>query len=130
MPPAFLQVALPVLYVYDADAQVARLPGFDMNLLPIVSRVLKEHAGTGQVTVITGTPTTPDSLQEAYTRLALQYPELQRASPEAGNLIAAEMIADNFDAEAVLGHLQRIVEERRKTPAKDEAGEEPEGPEP
>lgn len=111
---AFLQVSIPVLYVYDVDAVPSDAPGFDMNLLPVISRALKVRAGTGQITVITGTPTTPDNLTEAYTRLALQYGELQKASPEAANLILAEFIADNFDAEAVHQHLGRVVEERRK----------------
>ena len=108
----FLQVAIPILYVYDADATPGHGPGFDMNLLPVISRALKMRAGTEHLTVITGTPTTPDSLTDAYTNLALRYPELQKASPEAANLIAAEFIADNFDAEAVLAHLRRIVDER------------------
>jgi hypothetical protein len=114
MPQGFLEVAIPVLYVYDEDAMPTAPPGFDMNLLPVISRVLKRHAGTGQVTVITGTPTTPDALGSAFTRLALQYAELEKASPEAANLIVAEAVADNFDAEAVVAHLQRIVEERKK----------------
>ena len=114
MSQGFLQVAIPVLYVYDADALPTEAPGFDMNLLPVISRALKVRAGTAQLTVITGTPTTPEGLSEAFTRLALQYGELQKASPEAANLILAEFIADNFDAEAVHGHLGRVVEERRK----------------
>ncbi|MCA1812429.1 MAG: hypothetical protein LC624_00580 [Halobacteriales archaeon] len=114
MPPPFLQVAIPVLYVWDKDHVPSEAPGMDLNLLPIISRALKVHAGTGQVTVITGSPTTPDELPEAFTRLGLQYPELERASPEAANLLAAEFIADNFDAELVQEHLQRILEERRK----------------
>lgn len=121
MPPAFLQVAVPVLYVYDPDALPTEAPGFDMNLLPVVSRALKVHAATKAVTVITGTPTAPEHLGDAFTRLALQYSELQRATEEASNLIAAEFIADNFDAEAIIGHLQRIVEERRKQ-VEDEVG--------
>lgn len=122
MPQGFLQVAIPVLYVYDPDAMPTKAPGFDMNLLPVISRALKTRAGTEQVTVITGTPTTLDSLAEAFTQLALRYPELQRASPEAANLMAAEFVADNFDARAVLEHLQRLVEERAKAapPARDE----------
>ena len=121
MPPAFLQVAVPILYVYDPDALPTEAPGFDMNLLPVVSRALKVHAGTEQVTVITGTPTSQENLGEAFTRLALQYGELQRATADASNLIAAEFLADNFDAEAVIAHLQRIVEERRKQ-LEDEVG--------
>lgn len=114
MSQGFLQVSIPVLYVYDADAMPTEPPGFDMNLLPVISRALKVRAGTGQVTVITGTPTTPDNLHQAFTRLALQYAELQRASPEAANLIVAEFIADNFDAEAVREHLGTIIEGRAK----------------
>ncbi|HEV8359635.1 MAG TPA: hypothetical protein VGR28_04175 [Candidatus Thermoplasmatota archaeon] len=108
----FLQVAIPVLYVYDADAQPTQPPGFDMNLLPVISRALKQRAGTQQLTVITGTPSLPEDLGEAFTNLALRYRELQKATPEAGNLIAAEFLADHFDAEAVVGHLQRILAER------------------
>lgn len=108
----FLQVAIPILYVYDADALPEGPPGFDMNLLPVISRALKQRAQTEQVTVITGTPTTPDNLADAFTNLALRYPELQKASPEAANLIAAEFVADNFDGPAVLEHLKRIVAER------------------
>jgi hypothetical protein len=114
MAQGFLQVSIPVLYVYDADAMPTEAPGFDMNLLPVISRALKVRAGTAQVTVITGTPTTPEGLTDAYTRLALQYAELQKATPEAANLILAEFIADNFDPEAVHEHLGRVVEERRK----------------
>lgn len=114
MAQGFLQVCIPVLYVYDADAMPTQPPGFDMNLLPVVSRALKTRAGTAQVTVITGTPTTPESLGEAFTRLALQYAELQKASPEAANLIVAEFVADTFDAEMVIEHLKSIVEQRRK----------------
>lgn len=114
MSQGFLQVSIPVLYVYDADAMPTEPPGFDMNLLPVISRALKVRAGTGQVTVITGTPTTPDNLVEAYTRLALQYGELQKASPEAANLIIAEFIADNFDPEQVRDHLAKLIEERAK----------------
>lgn len=124
MAQGFLQVVLPVLYVYDPDSVPTEPPGFDTDLLPIVSRALKNHAGTAQLTVITGAPTTPDGLADAFTRLALQYPELRRASVEAANLLCAEFVADNFDGEAVLGHLQRILEQRRKE------GAEPEEPEP
>jgi hypothetical protein len=121
----FLQVAIPILYVYDPDARPAQGPGFDMNLLPVISRALKLRAGTEQLTVITGTPTTPEGLTDAYTNLALRYPELQKASPEAANLIAAEFIADNFDAEAVLEHLQRLVEERSVKLKDSDEGPEP-----
>lgn len=116
---AFLQLAIPVLYVYDPEARVEHLPGFDMNLLPVVSRVLKEHAGTKDVTVVTGTPTTPDELPAAFTRLALSVPDLQRASPEAGAMALAEMALDNFDAEAVRAQLERLVAERESA-AKEE----------
>lgn len=111
---AFLQVAIPVLYVYDEAEVPTAAPGFDMGLLPMVSRVLKDHAGTTNVTVITGAPAPVQAIDQAFTHLALQYPKLQKASPEAGNLIAAEFIADNFDADAVLEHLTRIVEERQR----------------
>ena len=57
MPPAFLQVAIPVLYVYDEGTLPEVPPGFDMGLLPVISRALKEHANTSKVTVITGAPT-------------------------------------------------------------------------
>ncbi|GEM_PF-3717584 len=114
MPPAFLQVAIPVLYVYDEGALPEAPPGFDMSLLPVISRALKEHANTSKVTVITGAPTSADDLPRAYTGLGLQYASIQKASPEAGNLLVAEFVADHFDAEAVLEHLRRIVEERQK----------------
>lgn len=110
----FLQVAIPVLYVYDPDEDPERVPGFDMNLLPVTSRVLKEHAGTLNVTVITGTPTTPEELPEAFTRLALSLPDLQRASPEAGALALAELAMENFDGEAVRAALDRLLSEREK----------------
>lgn len=114
MPPAFLQVAIPVLYVYDEGTLPEAPPGFDMGLLPVISRALKEHANTGKVTVITGAPTSAEDLSRAYTNLGLQYATIQKASPEAGNLLVAEFVADHFDAEAVLEHLKRIVEERQK----------------
>ncbi len=114
MAQAFLHVAIPVLYVYDEGIVPPGAPGFDMGLLPVVSRVLKDHAGTEQVTVITGAPHPVGALDSAFTHLALQYPSLKKATPEAGNLIVAEFIADNFDADAVLAHLARIVEERQK----------------
>jgi hypothetical protein len=114
MPPAFLQVAIPVLYVYDEGTLPDAPPGFDMGLLPVVSRALKEHAATPKVTVITGAPTSPDELARAYTNLGLQYGTLQKATPEAGNLLVAEFVADHFDGEAVLEHLKRILEERQK----------------
>jgi hypothetical protein len=111
---AFLQVAIPILYVYDEDVVPPDAPGFDMGLLPVVSRVLKDHAGTDEVTVITGAPTPAQALDSAFTHLALQYGSLQKASAEAGNLIVAEFVADNFDAEKVLEHLKRIVDERQR----------------
>lgn len=114
MPPAFLQVAIPVLYVYDEDTVPEVPPGFDMGLLPVISRALKEHANTPKVTVITGAPTSADDLSRAYASLALQYAHIQKASPEAGNLLVAEFVADHFDPEAVLDHLQRLVEERQR----------------
>ena len=114
MPPAFLQVAIPVLYVYDEGTLPEAPPGFDMGLLPVISRALKEHANTSKVTVITGAPTAADELARAYTSLGLQYGSLQKASPEAGNLLVAEFIADHFDPEAVLEHLKRILEERQR----------------
>jgi len=114
MAQGFLQVAIPVLYVYDRDAVPTEPPGFDMNLLPVISRALKQRAGTTQVTVITGTPTTPEEVDRAFTHLALQYPELRKATAEAANLIVAEFISDHFDGAAVLEHLQRIVEQQRK----------------
>lgn len=114
MPPAFLQVAIPVLYVYDEGTLPDAPPGFDMGLLPVVSRALKEHANTSKVTVITGAPTAPEDLARAYTNLGLQYGTLQRASPEAGNLLVAEFVADHFDLDAVLEHLHRIRDERQK----------------
>jgi hypothetical protein len=114
MPPAFLQVAIPVLYVYDDGSLPDVPPGFDMGLLPVISRALKEHANTSKVTVITGAPTGPEDLPRAYTSLGLQYATIQRASPEAGNLMVAEFIADHFDMEAVLEHLKRIHAERQK----------------
>jgi hypothetical protein len=114
MPPAFLQVAIPVLYVYDEGTIPEAPPGFDMGLLPVISRALKEHANTGKVTVITGAPTSAEDLSRAFTNLGLQHASIQKASPEAGNLLVAEFVADHFDAEAVLDHLKRIVEERQK----------------
>jgi hypothetical protein len=114
MPPAFLQVAIPVLYVYDDGMLPEAPPGFDMGLLPVISRALKEHANTSKVTVITGAPTSSEDLPRAYTSLGLQYATIQRASPEAGNLLVAEFVADHFDGEAVLDHLKRILEERQR----------------
>lgn len=114
MPPAFLHVAIPVLYVYDEGTLPETPPGFDMGLLPVISRALKEHANTPKVTVITGAPTTPEDIARAYTSLGLQYATLQKATPEAGNLLVAEFVADHFDGEAVLDHLKRILEERQK----------------
>ena len=114
MPPAFLQVAIPVLYVYDEGTLPEVPPGFDMGLLPVISRALKEHANTTKVTVITGAPTAAEDLPRAYTSLGLQYASLQKASPEAGNLLVAEFVADHFDMEAVLEHLGRIREERQR----------------
>jgi thiamine monophosphate kinase len=114
MPPAFLQVAIPVLYVYDEGTLPESPPGFDMGLLPVISRALKENANTSKVTVVTGAPTSADELPRAFTSLGLQYASLTRASPEAGNLMVAEFVADHFDAEAVLEHLQRLVEERQR----------------
>lgn len=114
MPPAFLQVAIPVLYVYDEDVVPDAPPGFDMSLLPVISRALKEHANTTKVTVITGAPTAAEELPRSFTSLALQAANLQRASPEAGNLLVAEFVADHFDTEAVMEHLQRIVAERAR----------------
>lgn len=114
MPPAFLQVAIPVLYVYDDGTLPEVPPGFDMGLLPVISRALKEHANTSKVTVITGAPTAAEDLPRAYTSLGLQYANLQRASPEAGNLLVAEFVADHFDIDAVLDHLGRIKEERQR----------------
>lgn len=114
MPPAFLQVAIPVLYVYDEGTLPDLPPGFDMGLLPVISRALKEHANTPKVTVITGAPTAAEDLPRAYTNLGLQYANLKKATPEAGNLLVAEFIADHFDIDAVLDHLQRIRDERQK----------------
>lgn len=114
MPPAFLQVAIPVLYVYDDGTLPEAPPGFDMGLLPVVSRALKEHANTSKVTVITGAPTAADDLSRAYTSLGLQYASIKKASPEAGNLLVAEFVADHFDLDAVLDHLKRIQEERQR----------------
>lgn len=114
MPPAFLQVAIPVLYVYDEGTLPEAPPGFDMGLLPVISRALKEHANTPKVTVITGAPTAADDLPRAYTSLGLQYATIQKASPEAGNLLVSEFIADHFDLDAVLEHLQRIQAERQR----------------
>lgn len=114
MPPAFLQVAIPVLYVYDEGALPEAPPGFDMGLLPVISRALKEHANTSRVTVITGAPTAAEDLPRAYTSLGLQYATLQKASPEAGNLLVAEFVADHFDLDAVLDHLTRIRDERQR----------------
>lgn len=111
---AFLQVAIPVLYVYDEGEVPTESPGFDMGMLPVVSRVLKDHAGTDKVTVITGAPAPSGDLPSAFTHLALQYANLKKASPEAGHLLAAEFVADNFDAEKVLKHLEKIVEERQR----------------
>ena len=114
MPPAFLQVAIPVLYVYDEGSLPDVPPGFDMGLLPVISRALKEHANTSKVTVITGAPTAAEDLPRAYTSLGLQYANLQKASPEAGNLLVAEFVADHFDIDAVIDHLHRIRDERQK----------------
>lgn len=114
MPPAFLQVAIPVLYVYDDGTLPEVPPGFDMGLLPVISRALKEHANTTKVTVITGAPTAAEDLPRAYTSLGLQYASLQKASPEAGNLLVAEFVADHFDIDLVLEHLNRIKEERQR----------------
>ena len=114
MPPAFLQVAIPVLYVYDEGTLPEAPPGFDMSLLPVISRALKEHANTSKVTVITGAPTSGDDLVRAYTSLGLQYATIKKASPEAGNLLVAEFVADHFDLEAVMEHLRRIQEERQR----------------
>lgn len=112
MPPAFLQVAIPVLYVYDEGVLPEVPPGFDMGLLPVISRALKEHANTPKVTVITGAPTAAEELPRAFTSLGLQYANLQRATPEAGNLMVAEFVADHFDLDAVMEHLVRLKEER------------------
>ena len=114
MPPAFLQVAIPVLYVYDEGSLPDAPPGFDMGLLPVISRALKEHANTSKVTVITGAPTAADDLPRAYTSLGLQFATIKKASPEAGNLLVAEFVADHFDLDAVLDHLKRIQEERQR----------------
>jgi hypothetical protein len=114
MPPAFLQVAIPVLYVYDEGTLPEAPPGFDMSLLPVISRALKEHANTSRVTVITGAPTSSEELGRAYTNLGLQFASIKKASPEAGNLLVAEFVADHFDLEAVLDHLQRIRDERQR----------------
>lgn len=114
MPPAFLQVAIPVLYVYDDGTLPEVPPGFDMGILPVISRALKEHANTTKVTVITGAPTAAEDLPRAYTSLGLQYANLKRASPEAGNLLVAEFVADHFDIDSVLDHLNRIREERQR----------------
>ncbi|HUR68876.1 MAG TPA: hypothetical protein VM370_06485 [Candidatus Thermoplasmatota archaeon] len=114
MPPAFLQVAIPVLYVYDEGTLPDVPPGFDMGLLPVISRALKEHANTSKVTVITGAPTAAEDLPRAYTSLGLQYANLKKASPEAGNLLVAEFVADHFDIDAVLDHITRIREERQR----------------
>lgn len=114
MPPAFLQVAIPVLYVYDEGTLPEVPPGFDMGLLPVISRALKEHANTPKVTVITGAPTAAEDLPRAFTGLGLQYANLTKATPEAGNLMVAEFVADHFDMDAVLDHLNRIREERQK----------------
>lgn len=114
MPPAFLQVAIPVLYVYDQGMLPDVPPGFDMGLLPVISRALKEHANTTKVTVITGAPTAAEDLPRAFTGLGLQYANLTKATPEAGNLLVAEFIADHFDIDAVHEHLTRIKEERQK----------------
>ena len=114
MPPAFLQVAIPVLYVYDEGTLPEAPPGFDMGLLPVISRALKEHANTSKVTVITGGPTSAEDLPRAFTSLGLQYAHLQRASPEAGNLLVAEFVADHFDMDSVIDHLHRIRDERQR----------------
>ncbi len=114
MPPAFLQIAIPVLYVYDEGTLPEEPPGFDMGILPVISRALKEHANTSKVTVITGSPTAAEDLPRSYTSLGLQYSTIKKASPEAGNLLVAEFIADHFDADAVLDHLKRIVAERQR----------------
>lgn len=114
MPPAFLQVAIPILYVYDEGVLPEVPPGFDMGLLPVVSRALKEHAATTRVTVITGAPAPAEDLPRAFTSLGLQYANLQRASPEAGNLLVAEFVADHFDLDSVLEHLTRIQAERQR----------------
>ncbi|HET6404354.1 MAG TPA: hypothetical protein VFH78_06880 [Candidatus Thermoplasmatota archaeon] len=114
MPPAFLQVAIPVLYVYDEGTLPEVPPGFDMGLLPVISRALKEHANTAKVTVITGAPTAAEDLPRAFTSLGLQYANLTKATPEAGNLLVAEFVADHFDIDLVLEHLTRIREERQK----------------
>jgi hypothetical protein len=79
-----------------------------------VSRALKEHANTPRVTVITGAPTSAEDLARSFTSLGLQYGTLQKATPEAGNLLVAEFVADHFDAEAVLDHLKTLVEERQR----------------
>jgi hypothetical protein len=113
-PPAFLQVAIPVLYVYDEGTLPEAPPGFDMGLLPVISRALKEHANTSRVTVITGAPTAAEDLPRAFTSLGLQHAGLTKASPEAGNLMVAEFVADHFDLDAVLEHLHRLKEEREK----------------
>lgn len=114
MPPAFLQVAIPILYVYDEGTLPEAPPGFDMGLLPVISRALKEHANTSKVTVITGAPTASEDLPRSFTSLGLQYAHLQRASPEAGNLLVAEFVADHFDLESVIDHLHRIRDERQR----------------
>lgn len=114
MPPAFLQVAIPVLYVYDEGTLPEAPPGFDMGLLPVISRALKEHANTSRVTVITGAPTSAEDLPRSYTSLGLQYATIKKASPEAGNLLVAEFVADHFDLDAVMEHLKRIQQERQR----------------
>jgi hypothetical protein len=93
----------------------------DADLREAITRI------TAPVLAVAGTAdtsTTPEHLVEAYTQLALQYPELNRVSSEAANLVVAEFIADHFDVEAVIGHLRALAGERAAEAAAEGEGAE------
>ncbi len=112
MTKAFMELAIPVLAVYDDDAEVVRPPSFDVNILPIVSRVLKNHWGTDDVTVISGTPVPPSEVDTALTDLALRASDLKRADPSASAMVLCELIMENFDADLVKEKLDELIRKR------------------
>ncbi len=112
MAKAFIELVLPVLAVYDDDAEISRTPSFDVNILPVVSRVLKNHWGTEDVTVITGTPVPPHDAASAFTDLALRYSDLKRADPAASAMVLCELILENFDADLVREKLDALITAR------------------
>lgn len=107
MPP-FAHFAVPIIVVWDADAQPPSTA--PSSVFPIISRSVKNRLGTDKVTVLAGSPTNPESLHAGLVFLALQYGELQKIEPGAADLVAAEFIADNFNVDAVMKHLQHLKE--------------------